>query len=134
MCISGIIDNEGRSACSICKQKIKFIDDIPACSQCRRLLYHNNAAEIQNKFYKTAEKMKNLADNNSEYLYKLGQKELDSTLSLSEQHIHDAWVAYNVAKLKAQYDMNNSPSHDEIAQSLYDFFEAAENVMKCMGL
>lgn len=42
--------------------------------------------------------------------------------------------AYNVAKLKAQYDMNNSPSHDEIAQSLYDFFEAAENVMKCMGL
>lgn len=92
MCISGIIDNEGRSACPICKQKIKFIDDIPACSQCRRLLYHNNAAEIQNKFYKTAEKMKNLADNNSEYLYKLGQKELDSTLSLSEQHIHDAWV------------------------------------------
>ena len=78
--------------------------------------------------------MKNLADNNSEYLYKLGQKELDSTLSLSEQHIHDAWVAYKVAKLKAQYDMNNSPSHDEIAQSLYDFFEAAENVMKCMGL
>lgn len=78
--------------------------------------------------------MKNLADNNSEYLYKRGQKELDSTLSLSEQHIHDAWVAYNVAKLKAQYDMNNSPSHDEIAQSLYDFFEAAENVMKCMGL
>ena len=71
MCISGIIDNEGRSACPICKQKIKFIDDIPACSQCRRLLYHNNAAEIQNKFYKTAEKMKNLADNNSEYLYKL---------------------------------------------------------------
>ena len=134
MCISGIIDNEGRSACPICKQKIKFIDDIPACSQCRRLLYHNNAAEIQNKFYKTAEKMKNLADNNSEYLYKLGQKELDSTLSLSEQHIHDAWVAYNVAKLKAQYDMNNSPSYDEIAQSLYDFFEAAENVMKCMGL
>ena len=134
MCISGIIDNEGRSACPICKQKIKFIDDIPACSQCRRLLYHNNAAEIQNKFYKTAEKMKNLADNNSEYLYKLGQKELDSTLSLSEQHIHDAWVASNVAKLKAQYDMNNSPSHDEIAQSLYDFFEAAENVMKCMGL
>ena len=134
MCISGIIDNEGRSACPICKQKIKFIDDIPACSQCRRLLYHNNAAEIQNKFYKTAEKMKNLADNNSEYLYKLGQKELDSTLSLSEQHIHDAWVAYNVSKLKAQYDMNNSPSHDEIAQSLYDFFEAAENVMKCMGL
>ena len=103
MCISGIIDNEGRSACPICKQKIKFIDDIPACSQCRRLLYHNNAAEIQNKFYKTAEKMKNLADNNSEYLYKLGQKELDSTLSLSEQHIHDAWVTYNVAKLKAQY-------------------------------
>ena len=40
MCISGIIDNEGRSACPICKQKIKFIDDIPACSQCRRLLYH----------------------------------------------------------------------------------------------
>jgi len=79
-------------------------------------------------------RLKNLADNNSEYLYKLGQKELDSTLSLSEQHIHDAWVAYNVAKLKAQYDMNNSPSHDEIAQSLYDFFEAAENVMKCMGL
>lgn len=66
MCISGISDNEGRSACPICKQKIKFIDDIPACSQCRRLLYHNNAAEIQNKFYKTAEKMKNLADNNSE--------------------------------------------------------------------
>lgn len=29
MCISGIIDNEGRSACPICKQKIKFIDDIP---------------------------------------------------------------------------------------------------------
>ena len=27
MCISGIIDNEGRSACPICKQKIKFIDD-----------------------------------------------------------------------------------------------------------
>ena len=125
MCISGIIDNEGRSACPICKQKIKFIDDIPACSQCRRLLYHNNAAEIQNKFYKTAEKMKNLADN---------QKVLVSYLSISEQHIHDAWVAYNVAKLKAQYDMNNSPSHDEIAQSLYDFFEAAENVMKCMGL
>ena len=57
--------------------------------------YYITTTEIQNKFYKTAEKMKNLADNNSEYLYKLGQKELDSTLSLSEQHIHDAWVAYN---------------------------------------
>ena len=78
--------------------------------------------------------MKNLADNNSEYLHELGQKELDSTLLPSEQHIYDAWVAYKNANLNAQHHMDSNCSHDEIAQSLFDFFEAVENVKKCMNV
>lgn len=134
MNISDNTDNIDRSVCPICKQKVISIANIPACSQCRRLLYHSNTAEIQDRFYEASGNMKNLADNNSKYLHELGQKELDSTLLPSEQHIYDAWVAYKNANLNAQHHMDSNCSHDEIAQSLFDFFEAVENVKKCMNV
>ena len=93
MNISDNTDNIDRSVCPICKQKVISIANIPACSQCRRLLYHSNTAEIQNRFYEASGNMKNLADN-----------------------------------------MDSNCSHDEIAQSLFDFFEAVENVKKCMNV
>ena len=71
MNISDNTDNIDRSVCPICKQKVISIANIPACSQCRRLLYHSNTAEIQNRFYEASGNMKNLADNNSEYLHLL---------------------------------------------------------------